>query len=112
MWYSFGFVESVQGVRKGDIVWQVIPTLPAQLVGRRLPPLHECAQCCMRACCWLHTSDRCRRSVCTHHTPQIGFGSGFKWNSVVWRALRSVKTVHHVSCLRAWCTNPSRGGCN
>lgn len=23
VWYSFGFVESVQGVRKGDVVWQV-----------------------------------------------------------------------------------------
>ncbi|KAI3432776.1 hypothetical protein D9Q98_004315 [Chlorella vulgaris] len=49
VWYSFGFVESVQGVRKGDIVWQ------------------------------------------------IGFGSGFKCNSVVWRALRDVHTMH-----KAW----------
>lgn len=46
VWYSFGFVESVQGVRKGDIVWQ------------------------------------------------IGFGSGFKCNSAVWKALRSVKRKH------------------
>ena len=23
VWYSFGFVESVQGVKKGDVVWQV-----------------------------------------------------------------------------------------
>lgn len=23
VWYSFGYIESVQGVRKGDIVWQV-----------------------------------------------------------------------------------------
>ncbi|PSC74991.1 very-long-chain 3-ketoacyl-synthase [Micractinium conductrix] len=49
VWYSFGFVESVQGVKRGDIVWQ------------------------------------------------IGFGSGFKCNSVVWRALRPVKTMH-----KAW----------
>ncbi|KAL4420938.1 hypothetical protein ABPG77_001421 [Micractinium sp. CCAP 211/92] len=49
VWYSFGYIESVQGVRKGDIVWQV------------------------------------------------GFGSGFKCNSVVWRALRNVKTMH-----KAW----------
>lgn len=49
VWYSFGYIESEQGVRKGDIVWQV------------------------------------------------GFGSGFKCNSVVWRALRSVKTTH-----KAW----------
>lgn len=49
VWYSFGYVESVQGVRKGDIVWQ------------------------------------------------IGFGSGFKCNSVVWRALRDVNTMH-----KAW----------
>lgn len=46
VWYSFGFVESVQGVKKGDKVWQ------------------------------------------------IGFGSGFKCNSAVWRALRSVKREH------------------
>ncbi|KAL4452786.1 hypothetical protein ABPG75_008448 [Micractinium tetrahymenae] len=49
VWYSFGYIESVQSVRKGDIVWQV------------------------------------------------GFGSGFKCNSVVWRALRSVETMH-----KAW----------
>lgn len=23
VWYSFGFVESVQGVKRGDVVWQV-----------------------------------------------------------------------------------------
>ena len=46
MWYSLGFVESVQGVRAGDVVWQ------------------------------------------------IGFGSGFKCNSAVWRALRPIATVH------------------
>jgi 3-ketoacyl-CoA synthase len=46
VWYSFGFVESVQGVRRGDLVWQ------------------------------------------------IGFGSGFKCNSAVWRALKSGKTPH------------------
>jgi 3-ketoacyl-CoA synthase len=46
VWYSFGFVESVQGVKTGDIVWQ------------------------------------------------IGFGSGFKCNSAVWRALRPVKREH------------------
>lgn len=46
VWYSFGFVESVQGVRRGDVVWQ------------------------------------------------IGFGSGFKCNSVVWRALRPIKEMH------------------
>ncbi|EFN51426.1 hypothetical protein CHLNCDRAFT_141048 [Chlorella variabilis] len=48
VWYSFGFVESVQGVRRGDIVWQ------------------------------------------------IGFGSGFKCNSVVWRALQPIKAMHRV----------------
>ena len=46
VWYSFGFVESVQGVKRGEIVWQ------------------------------------------------IGFGSGFKCNSAVWKALRPVKRVH------------------
>ncbi|GAB4815153.1 hypothetical protein N2152v2_002199 [Parachlorella kessleri] len=46
VWYSFGFIESVQGVRRGDVVWQV------------------------------------------------GFGSGFKCNSAVWRALRPIKQVH------------------
>ena len=46
VWYSFSFVEAVQGVRKGDAVWQ------------------------------------------------IGFGSGFKCNSVVWRALKGGKTEH------------------
>lgn len=46
VWYSFGFVESVQGVKKGEIVWQ------------------------------------------------IGFGSGFKCNSAVWKALRPIKRQH------------------
>jgi 3-ketoacyl-CoA synthase len=49
VWYSFGFVESFQGVRRGDLVWQ------------------------------------------------IAFGSGFKCNSAVWRALRTGKVDH-----RAW----------
>lgn len=46
VWYSFGFVESIQGVQKGDVVWQ------------------------------------------------IGFGSGFKVNSAVWKALRPIKEMH------------------
>lgn len=46
VWYSFGYVESVQGVGVGERVWQ------------------------------------------------IGFGSGFKCNSAVWRALRPVKRWH------------------
>jgi len=46
VWYSFSFIESVQGVSKGQRVWQ------------------------------------------------IGFGSGFKCNSAVWRALRSTKRCH------------------
>lgn len=49
VWYSFGYVESAHGVKRGERVWQ------------------------------------------------IGFGSGFKCNSAVWKALRSVKTTH-----RAW----------
>ena len=49
VWYSFGYVESVQGVKAGDVVWQ------------------------------------------------IGFGSGFKCNSAVWKALRSIKRTH-----RSW----------
>ena len=47
VWYSFGFVESVQGVKKGEIVWQ------------------------------------------------IGFGSGFKCNSAVWKALKPIKREHN-----------------
>lgn len=35
------------------------------------------------------------------HPVQIGFGSGFKCNSVVWRALRPVKTMHKVGAGRA-----------
>lgn len=46
VWYSFSFAESVQGIKRGDFVWQ------------------------------------------------IGFGSGFKCNSVVWKALRNVKRNH------------------
>lgn len=46
VWYSLGFIESCQQVRKGDIVWQV------------------------------------------------GFGSGFKCNSSVWRAMRNIKVTH------------------
>jgi 3-ketoacyl-CoA synthase len=46
VWYSLGFIESCQGIRRGDTVWQV------------------------------------------------GFGSGFKCNSAVWKALRPVKDVH------------------
>jgi 3-ketoacyl-CoA synthase len=46
VWYSLGYVESAQGVEKGDLVWQ------------------------------------------------IGFGSGFKCNSAVWKALRPIEAVH------------------
>ncbi len=46
VWYSFAFIESLQGVLKGQQVWQ------------------------------------------------IGFGSGFKCNSAVWRALRPIKRPH------------------
>lgn len=46
VWYSFSFIESIQGVLRGQRVWQ------------------------------------------------IGFGSGFKCNSAVWRALRPVKRCH------------------
>lgn len=46
VWYSFSFIESVQGVARGQRVWQ------------------------------------------------IGFGSGFKCNSAVWRALKSTKRYH------------------
>jgi 3-ketoacyl-CoA synthase len=48
VWYSFSFIETFQGVCKGDRVWQ------------------------------------------------IGFGSGFKCNSAVWKALRRVKRAHSV----------------
>jgi 3-ketoacyl-CoA synthase len=46
VWYSFGFIETAQGVARGARVWQV------------------------------------------------GFGSGFKCNSAVWRALRPVRHEH------------------
>ena len=46
VWYSFGYVESAQGVKKGDLVWQ------------------------------------------------IGFGSGFKCNSAVWKALKPINRQH------------------
>ena len=46
VWYSFGFVETVQGVKRGELVWQ------------------------------------------------IGFGSGFKCNSAVWKALKPIKREH------------------
>lgn len=49
VWYSLGYIESCQGVKKGEIVWQV------------------------------------------------GFGSGFKCNSSVWRAMKNVKVTH-----KAW----------
>jgi 3-ketoacyl-CoA synthase len=47
VWYSFGYVESAQGVKKGELVWQ------------------------------------------------IGFGSGFKCNSAVWKALKPIKRRHN-----------------
>ena len=47
LWYALGYIEAVQGVAAGDVVWQV------------------------------------------------GFGSGFKCNSAVWRALRRVKDSSH-----------------
>jgi len=47
VWYSFGYVESAQGVKKGELVWQ------------------------------------------------IGFGSGFKCNSAVWKALKPIKRKHN-----------------
>lgn len=47
LWYALGYIEAVQGVAAGDVVWQV------------------------------------------------GFGSGFKCNSAVWRALRGVKDSTH-----------------
>lgn len=34
VWYSFGYIESVQGVRKGDIVWQVGRGAGAWVAGR------------------------------------------------------------------------------
>ncbi|PSC75078.1 3-ketoacyl-synthase 20-like [Micractinium conductrix] len=45
VWYSFGFVESVQGVKRGDIVWQPNCTQPADppaapALGSASPPLH------------------------------------------------------------------------
>lgn len=49
IWYSLAYAESCQGVKKGDVVWQV------------------------------------------------GFGSGFKCNSAVWKAINEINTVH-----RAW----------
>lgn len=49
IWYSFSFIESIQGVAKNERVWQV------------------------------------------------AFGSGFKCNSCVWRALKDIKREH-----RAW----------
>lgn len=49
VWYSLGYIETVQGVKKDDIVWQ------------------------------------------------LAFGSGFKCNSAVWRALKDNKQVH-----KAW----------
>jgi 3-ketoacyl-CoA synthase len=47
LWYALGYVEAVQGVRAGEVVWQV------------------------------------------------GFGSGFKCNSAVWRALRPIHDTEH-----------------
>jgi 3-ketoacyl-CoA synthase len=49
LWYALGYIEAVQGVRRGDVVWQV------------------------------------------------GFGSGFKCNSAVWRALRTGRDDTHVA---------------
>ena len=57
LWYALGYIEAVQGVARGDVVWQV------------------------------------------------GFGSGFKCNSAVWKALHSGRDATHV----AWAhmTDPS-----
>lgn len=35
------------------------------------------------------------QDLCVLPRPQIGFGSGFKCNSAVWRALRPVKQQHN-----------------
>ena len=60
VWYSFGFVESVQGVRRGDVVWQVrcccccsqpSPCAVGVLLLLRLP-----------ACCHRCSGQRSRRS--------------------------------------------------
>ena len=51
VWYSFGFVESVQGVRKGDIVWQVSPPVPACILG--CVSLRDYEACYLHVRCWL-----------------------------------------------------------
>ena len=58
VWYSFGFIESVQGVRRGDIVWQVCAAdgaAPAARCCTRVcsPAPAACSGkcCCLRLCC-------------------------------------------------------------
>lgn len=46
VWYSFGFVESVQGVRRGDVVWQV------RCCRRRCSVSSACCRCRRQCRCW------------------------------------------------------------
>lgn len=72
--------------------------------GGALPGLHLCTYlACCRQClrCWHSSVQRGLRGLavtapCLLPPPQIGFGSGFKCNSVVWRALRPIKEMHKV----------------
>ena len=96
MWYSFGFVESVQGVRCGDVVWQVRRQCSSLVLGAGCPAgLTRWRSVYLADHAYAHMmASPC--ACTTPATPQIGFGSGFKCNSVVWRALRPIKEMHKV----------------
>lgn len=102
-------MESVQGVRRGDVVWQVRPLLVGLVV-----KLWSCRSGGVLMTARAFALDSCGAllplalvSLITVHPSapfllQIGFGSGFKCNSVVWKALRPIKTVHQVGV--GWCS--------
>jgi hypothetical protein len=104
VWYSLGFIESCQGVKRGDIVWQVTERFTVHCQSFWEGLLWRGCKCSTDEStpATLGGPSGCCAGGLTAGPPlQVGFGSGFKCNSAVWRALRPVSDVH-----AAWDEHP------